>query len=374
MKIVYIFFTVLAAIMTWNFACNVFAGGMLLAPSRTQELNKDLMEAATKPNRWGYGISWPPDVTESYLNDIDETIIVDKTFTDVDKALQFALPIYEDFIRRVNSVRAVRPFLLEFPITPKTCCLAFRIRDMTKDRDQHPHVGTIVFRPVVEVVYWNPRPDLPKKGETKAVYLTPDQIPGLSRLYQNGVPRKAVTSKPIIRPLDKMEWRGKETAHYHFFEFSKKWAQQFSLIVIVSGETDKLKIIESDFSIAMVGTQRISLKEARNIAATFGRDALRFMKEDEKCIEYFKEETKEKATEIKPSPDYIGLRISFWDENIDRVVQPYIAEIRYVDGVFKYYTADELQRLVLVYEETFDEAMKFLDQVPLDKKPLPATQ
>jgi hypothetical protein len=44
------------------------------------------------------------------------------------------------------------------------------------------------------------------------------------------------------------------------------------------------------------------------------------------------------------------------------VPEPYIAEIRVAGESFKYYTANERQFLVLAYEETWDEAMEFLEQ------------
>jgi hypothetical protein len=47
---------------------------------------------------------------------------------------------------------------------------------------------------------------------------------------------------------------------------------------------------------------------------------------------------------------------------VNRIAEPYIAEIRVIGDSFKYYTADEGQRLVLIYEESWDDAMKFLEQ------------
>jgi hypothetical protein len=37
-----------------------------------------------------------------------------------------------------------------------------------------------------------------------------------------------------------------------------------------------------------------------------------------------------------------------------------IAEIRFLGGKIKYYSADENQRLVLAFEETYDDVQKFL--------------
>jgi hypothetical protein len=89
------------------------------------------------------------------------------------------------------------------------------------------------------------------------------------------------------------------------------------------------------------------------------------------AIEYIRERKtwiKEKFSGDVPLRDHVGLRMSFWDEYVNRVSEPFIAEIRVIGESFKYYTADEGQRLVLVYEETWDEAMKFLEQETTSQK------
>jgi hypothetical protein len=88
-----------------------------------------------------------------------------------------------------------------------------------------------------------------------------------------------------------------------------------------------------------------------------------FVRKDASCVEYVQKRSlwpREEHPSPTPIPEQLAFRISFWDENIDRQIAPYIAEIRLLDGKLKYYTADEGQRLELVYEETFDEAQTFL--------------
>ena len=66
---------------------------------------------------------------------------------------------------------------------------------------------------------------------------------------------------------------------------------------------------------------------------------------------------------VIPEPRHLSFRISFWDENVDRQSAPYIAEIHLMDKKFSYFTSDDLQRLVLVREESFDDALAFLKGV-----------
>jgi len=48
-------------------------------------------------------------------------------------------------------------------------------------------------------------------------------------------------------------------------------------------------------------------------------------------------------------------RMTFWDKHLNRVEEPYIAQIQCQDGKIMYFTADEGQRLQQVYEEAVPE-------------------
>ena len=62
---------------------------------------------------------------------------------------------------------------------------------------------------------------------------------------------------------------------------------------------------------------------------------------------------KEEKTNPINVQKYLSFRISFWDEYIDRVQAPAIAEVRVYGSRARYYVADELQRLHVVCEEEF---------------------
>ena len=47
----------------------------------------------------------------------------------------------------------------------------------------------------------------------------------------------------------------------------------------------------------------------------------------------------------------IVFRISFWTDSIDRPLAPAIAEIRFCEGSCEYFTADDNQQLIKVFEE-----------------------
>ncbi len=59
---------------------------------------------------------------------------------------------------------------------------------------------------------------------------------------------------------------------------------------------------------------------------------------------------------------YISFRIAFWDKNNNRPAAPYLSEIHFFDGIFHYYEADpKTQALKLVFEESYEEGLKFWD-------------
>lgn len=56
---------------------------------------------------------------------------------------------------------------------------------------------------------------------------------------------------------------------------------------------------------------------------------------------YFQDMNKVYRRPLQPiSEKNIAFRINFWDENVDRRLYPYIAEVRVVEGIFYYYYAD----------------------------------
>lgn len=54
----------------------------------------------------------------------------------------------------------------------------------------------------------------------------------------------------------------------------------------------------------------------------------------------------EQGSDLPINENKIGIRLAFWDENVDRPWPPYVAQVRVGEGIIKYYyVADETQRL-----------------------------
>lgn len=59
------------------------------------------------------------------------------------------------------------------------------------------------------------------------------------------------------------------------------------------------------------------------------------------------------------NPNRLGLKIDFWDKNMNRPQKPYIAQITFSHGMFSYYQADpSTEALRLVLRESFSDAIK----------------
>jgi hypothetical protein len=346
--------------LCWGFS-RVFTGTIkFTSAEQTSQIQKDIALTFFQPTPWKYYFSSAPWAGASSLNEVvDATVVIsDKQFSDTEKAIQFSMPIYVDFLRKVNSIRSMRQFLLEFPATPNNCFFVIRFLKSNSNMDQKYHI--IEFGRGIQVSRWNPH-NAPALHREPILQLLPEQVPELAALYTKGVPRRPIDPKPLIRPVPDLNHYPKENFHRHFFEFINQWVPSRNLKLVLMGPTDRLKSQCWDLSFVATGTQKISLQEARLLAATCSKDSIQFLKTNQNCIKFISELGTERNFDTNPVL-YLSFRLSFWDENIDRVVQPFIAEIRFIDGVISYYTADEGQFLVLVHQETFDEAIQFLEQ------------
>jgi len=79
----------------------------------------------------------------------------------------------------------------------------------------------------------------------------------------------------------------------------------------------------------------------------------------------------DKNTPYPPTPDLRDLcfKVVFWDENVDRIMPPRLAQILLFEKVLSYYEADpKTQELRLVYQEPFEEALAYKKGLEQDKK------
>jgi hypothetical protein len=357
-----LFFLLFAVVLA--FQSRVWGGIIVLEDSPHGKIHSELNSTFSQPNPWNYILSLPISYeTNSIAYTVSGSFAVcHKGTTDVEKAGKLYFSIYSHFIRKCNDTRILRPFLETFPLTPSQAKLSLRFDENHEDICAPPKIAAITLGST-DIIRYSLFTRTFDARYTDVLTVSAKDVPEIAQFYQKGCPRKVIDPKPTIpllrsipRPLD-----GEKA----LFSFLREYCKKLDLGLIAMGYVGPTWKDKSVYGFAVISRQLKNFEDARKLACICARDTFDFVKHDKGCLEHIKSQS---ALDFPihpsstPVPAHVAFRISFWDENVDRPVQPYIAEIRYLNGVFKYYTADDLQKLVLVYQETFDEAMKFLEQ------------
>jgi len=327
-------------------------------------IDRELGDAFSQPTPGNCILLFPIRYgTNSLAFSVRATFVVcHKGTTDVGQATKLYSSIYSHFVRKCNATRVLRPFLETFPLTPSQAKLCLRFDEDYDSICLPPKIAGIDLDNE-DIISYDLFTQMDPEPFTGLLTVPAKDVPEMAPYYQRGCPRKVVDPKPMIPLLLSMPHpiRGSKP----LFSFLEAYCKKVDLGLIVMGYVGPTWKDKSVYGFVLVGRQMIHLDRARKLASRCAKDAFDFIRQDKECLEQIKfQSTLDFPIHPSPTPvpEHVAFRISFWDENIDRPVQPYIAEIRYFNGVFKYYTADDVQKLVLVHQETFDEAMKFLEQ------------
>ena len=102
-----------------------------------------------------------------------------------------------------------------------------------------------------------------------------------------------------------------------------------------------------------------NLKEGRARAVEMLNDFVSLLQETDLGKTYFENSKKyhHNGNALKLDRSIVGLKIAYWDKNVDRPKAPYLAEIDFYNDTFYFYEADPVtQGLRLICEESYDEA------------------
>ena len=102
------------------------------------------------------------------------------------------------------------------------------------------------------------------------------------------------------------------------------------------------------------------LQQGRNRAITLACDFYNMLQQNKIVSNYFAELKRYYALDSADEINLytIGIKIAYWDKQVNRPQPPYLAEITFLDEKFHYYQADpETQALKLVFEETYEDAL-----------------
>ena len=284
--------------------------------------------------------------------------------------------IYQDLFHSANSLRIIRPFLAEFPLTPNSFYLNIIFFDKDGEKLRSPNFSALTSKnKTIQFHIYDPKEKSYKKNQISELsYKIVKTIPiseatWLKEYFSSGILRsKAETPRKI--PTYGSTSPSKSSNFQELFLFEKKFCDSNGLFIVFIGEAGENWSDNYAFDFVLRGERCIKLEEAQKLATRCFNGTLTFVRENQACLDYLKKRStwthlKDPAT--IPEPRHIAFRISFWDENIDRQPEPYIAEIRVLGDNCKYFTANEKQQLVLAFEETLKDPSIVSDGSKIDE-------
>jgi len=331
-------------------------------------LNNEIFEAIVVPNQNKCAFFYLPQVSRNGLTYCFDVVILVKNVRcrSIEDVELYHKKNYRDFFTKLNSIRILRPFLAEFPITPNSFYLSIIFLDDKENRLKPPYFSAVISREgSIKIHQENVDNECKEKGPG---YKVMKEVPisearWLKEFFSTSVLRNKTDCRVKV-PTYSCPAPDAFAIGTALFGFEKKFADAHGLGVVTAGIAGENEKDSRAFDFVLCGGQCINLNEAKKLAAACSKELLEFVRKDQECLKYLKDRSTWKGSKDPatfPEPRHLAFRISFWDENIDRQPAPYIAEIRVVGEKFKYFAADEGQRLVLVHEETFDEAQAFLN-------------
>src|SRR5439155_8098674 len=115
------------------------------------------------------------------------------------------------------------------------------------------------------------------------------------------------------------------------------------------------------FGIWVTAKTQETVQSGRALAVAFTKDYLAELQNNKDTLKFYayKCESMPRWYSGKLGLKYVGVRIAFWDANVERPKAPYLAEIDFYEDKFRYYEADpKTQALRLVLEESYEDSVK----------------
>lgn len=125
-------------------------------------------------------------------------------------------------------------------------------------------------------------------------------------------------------------------------KFGVELAKQQQICFLNSGSVEQLIGSKNcKWGLSLMSRQKLTLEEARPLANSIANALLYQLHHNPvyaTCLIKSAGDNQRKSTELKD--EYMGYRLAFWDENMDRPLRPYIAQIRLADEKLYYHYAD----------------------------------
>jgi hypothetical protein len=323
----------------------------------------------------------------------------------MEEARQMAVESAELYLKNINGIRELRPFLAEYPFPVKRLNLSFMLMD-PETRNVRKSTGFSLFSVWEGKVRFLRHNEKGNKFEIiheesfqqaseivlheKLNLEMQESTPSKEQLIsdQSTQENKNSLAKTFFKKLTSLpgfpqgrHYRGDKYKGTHFaddlFRYldhqCKRLGKKYDLDLIRIGDFTDSKQYHY-YSASFVSDRKFSLQEGRILAAWVFDDFYNILKTDKTVKDYHRRLLEEHphGAISSPQPDDIDpkeacFKIVFWDDNIDRIMPPHLAQILLLDGVFSYYEADpKTQELRLILKEPYEETLAFRNK--LEKK------
>lgn len=132
-------------------------------------------------------------------------------------------------------------------------------------------------------------------------------------------------------------------------------SQNLCLLNLSYGQLANAK--KAQWALSYTSSAKMTIADVRPMVAMMVRTFLCKIYQDPIFMEYY-QKAKLKS---QFGPDSIAFKLAFWDENVDRPIAPYLAQVRFADGVVCYYYADPCTQ---VLQEPVVETLESLGITP----------
>lgn len=119
-------------------------------------------------------------------------------------------------------------------------------------------------------------------------------------------------------------------------KFAETLTKPYQLKLLISGLGGIVDSKTGLWALHFTSQQKMTLDQARPLAVHIASELINFMYTNPFFAEYMRQEGRGRVLSLED----MGYKIAFWDENVDRPLSPYLAEIRLRNGELYYYYAD----------------------------------
>ncbi len=257
--------------------------------------------------------------------------------------------IFEMAINVYNSIPEIRPYLKMFPISTRDLNVSLYYELAPRVYQKPPYFCLVhipsYYDKYLEFRRWTAPThfsitSLPIAGKKEYAL-----IPALQKYMEASVLRKKTRiEKPIILDKD-FQWQvvGRLCSKY-----------QLHISTLSHGAIGDFHDYRELCAGFWAQNKNISFDEARIFSKKLMEELLIEIRNKRVVEKNFRKESSAQQ-KMKDTLDWFYFQITFWDEYLNRVEEPYIAQIQCQDGKILYFTADEGQRLQQIFEEPIPE-------------------